>query len=142
MTPGRLPRRSGGVPRRRAAHRRTGATDRRRGRRADASSGCVGRAAPPAEVVDGGRCRLMWRLAFATLRFRRTGQVAAFVAMALGTAIVLACGGLMETGIRTAVPPQQLAAAAVVVTGNQAYQLPRASPASEEEDDPGSATLA
>jgi putative ABC transport system permease protein len=84
----------------------------------------------------------MWRLAVATLRFRRTGQVAAFVAMALGTAIVLACGGLMETGIRTAVPPQQLAAAAVVVTGNQAYQLPRASLANEEEDDPGSATLA
>jgi len=83
----------------------------------------------------------MWRLAVATLRFRRTGEVAAFVAMALGTAIVLACGGLMETGIRTAVPPQRLAAAAVVVTGNQAYQLPRASPASEE-DGPGSATLA
>jgi putative ABC transport system permease protein len=82
----------------------------------------------------------MWRLAVATLRFRRTGQPAAFVAMALGTAIVLACGGLMETGIRTAVPAQRLAAAPVVVTGNQAYQLPRASPASEE--DPGSATLA
>jgi putative ABC transport system permease protein len=83
----------------------------------------------------------MWRLAVATLRFRRTGQVAAFVAMALGTAIVLACGGLMETGIRTAVPPQRLAAAAVVVTGNQVYQLPRAGPASEERD-AGSAILA
>jgi len=83
----------------------------------------------------------MWRLAVATLRFRRTGQVATFVAMALGTAIVLAYGGLMETGIRTAVPPQRLAAAAVVVTGNQAYQLPRANPADREED-LGSATLA
>src|SRR5512132_2005577 len=48
--------------------------------------------------------------------------------------------GLMETGIRTAVPPQRLAAAAVVVTGNQAYQLPKANPADREED-PGSATL-
>jgi putative ABC transport system permease protein len=47
----------------------------------------------------------------------------------------------METGIRTAVPPQRLAAAAVVVTGNQAYQLPGANPANEEED-PGSAILA
>jgi putative ABC transport system permease protein len=83
----------------------------------------------------------MWRLALSTLRYRRTGLVAAFVAMALGTAIVLACGGLMETGIRTAVPPQRLAAAAVVVAGNQAYQLPKAHPANQEED-PGSATMA
>jgi putative ABC transport system permease protein len=83
----------------------------------------------------------MWRLALSTLRYRGTGLVAAFVAMALGTAIVLACGGLMETGIRTAVPPQRLAAAAVVVAGNQVYQLPKADPANQEED-PGSATLA
>lgn len=82
----------------------------------------------------------MWRLALSTLRFRRTGLVATFIAMALGTAIVLACGGLMETGIRSAVPPQRLAAAAVVVTGNQTYQLPKADPADKEED-PGSATL-
>jgi hypothetical protein len=38
----------------------------------------------------------MWRLAVATLCFGRTGQVAAFVAMAFGTAIVLACGALMK----------------------------------------------
>ena len=76
----------------------------------------------------------MWRLAVATLRFRRTGLAATFLAMALGTAIVLACGGLMETGIRIAVPPQRLAAAAVVVTGDQAYRLPRADPADPEED--------
>ncbi len=82
----------------------------------------------------------MWRLAVSTLRYRRTGLMATFIAMALGTAIVLACGGLMETGIRIAVPPQRLAAAAVVVTGKQAYQLPKADPADEEED-PGSATL-
>jgi putative ABC transport system permease protein len=82
----------------------------------------------------------MWRQALSTLRFRRTGLAATFIAMALGTAIVLACGGLMETGIRTAVPPQRLDAAAVVVTGNQAYQLPKADPTDEEED-PGSATL-
>src|SRR5512132_3318816 len=82
----------------------------------------------------------MWRLALAPLRYRRAGLGATFRAMALGTAIVLACGGLMETGIRTAVPPQRLAAAAVVVTGNQTYQLPKANPADKEED-PGSATL-
>jgi putative ABC transport system permease protein len=82
----------------------------------------------------------MWRLMLSTLRFRGTGLVATFIAMALGTAIVLACGGLMETGIRTAVPPQRLAAAAVVVTGNQAYRLPKADPANQEEDSE-SATL-
>jgi putative ABC transport system permease protein len=76
----------------------------------------------------------MWRLAVATLRFRRTGLTATFLAMALGTAIVLACGGLMETGVRVAVPPQRLAAAAVVVTGDQAYRLPKADPADPEED--------
>src|SRR5512132_3993861 len=82
----------------------------------------------------------MWRLALSSLRYRRIGLVATFIAMALGAASVLACGGLMETGIRTAVPPQRLAAAAVVVTGNQAYQLPKANPADREED-PGPATL-
>jgi putative ABC transport system permease protein len=35
----------------------------------------------------------MWRLAVATLRFRKAGLVATFIAMALGAAIVLACGG-------------------------------------------------
>jgi putative ABC transport system permease protein len=83
----------------------------------------------------------MWRLSLSTLRYRRTSLVSTFIAMALGTAIVLACGALIETGIRTAVPPQRLAAAAVVVTGNQTYQLPKADPADEEED-PGTATLA
>jgi hypothetical protein len=39
----------------------------------------------------------------ATLRFGRTGQVAAFVAMAFGTAIVLACGALMK---RASAPPR------------------------------------
>ncbi|WP_203453734.1 FtsX-like permease family protein [Jiangella aurantiaca] len=51
--------------------------------------------------------------------------MAAFVAMVLGAAIVMACGGLMETGIRTAVPPQQLAGADVVVAGEQRYDIPR-----------------
>jgi putative ABC transport system permease protein len=81
----------------------------------------------------------MWRLAVATLRFRKAGLVATFIAMALGAAIVLACGGLMETGIRAAVPPQRLAAATVVVTGDQSYQLPKADPANDEDTE--SATL-
>ncbi|WP_053206436.1 FtsX-like permease family protein [Jiangella muralis] len=66
----------------------------------------------------------MFGLAVRTLRYRMGAFVAAFVAMVLGTAMVMACGGLMETGIRTAVPPQQLAGADVVVAGEQRYDIP------------------
>jgi putative ABC transport system permease protein len=68
----------------------------------------------------------MWRLALRTLRFRKAGFVATFVALLFGTAIVMACGGLMETGIRNNVPPQRLAEAAVVVSGDRTYELPKA----------------
>lgn len=66
----------------------------------------------------------MIRLAIRSLRHRAAGFVAAFLAIFLGAAIVMACGGLMETGIRTAVPPQQLAGADVVVAGEQQYEVP------------------
>ncbi len=58
----------------------------------------------------------MFGLAVRTLRYRMAAFVAAFVAMVLGAAMVMACGGLMETGIRTAVPPQQLTGADLVAT--------------------------
>lgn len=64
----------------------------------------------------------MFRLALRTLRFRKGGFVASFIALFLGATIVMICGGLMETGIRAAVPPQRLAAAPIVVTGNQTYK--------------------
>ncbi|MFC5143221.1 FtsX-like permease family protein [Streptomyces aureoversilis] len=63
----------------------------------------------------------MWALVFRTLKFRRTGFIATFLAMFLGAAIVMGCGGLLETGIRMAAPPQRLAAAPVVVTGQQKH---------------------
>lgn len=66
----------------------------------------------------------MFGLAVRTLRYRKGAFVAAFVAMVLGAAIVMACGGLMETGIRTAVPPRELAGADVVVAGEQRYDVP------------------
>jgi putative ABC transport system permease protein len=66
----------------------------------------------------------MWLVALRTLRYRKAAFIGTFVAMALGTAIVMACGGLMETGIRTSVPPQRLARAAVVVAGNPSYRVP------------------
>ncbi|PSK97227.1 putative ABC transport system permease protein [Haloactinopolyspora alba] len=66
----------------------------------------------------------MITLALRSMRFRVGAFTAAFVTMVLGAAIVMACGGLMETGIRTAVPPQRLADADVVVAGDQRYQVP------------------
>ncbi|NUU22646.1 MAG: ABC transporter permease, partial [Streptomycetaceae bacterium] len=63
----------------------------------------------------------MLRLALRTLRYRIGGFAASFIALFLGAAIVMACGGLMETGIRESVPPQRLAAAPLVVTGDPSY---------------------
>jgi putative ABC transport system permease protein len=63
----------------------------------------------------------MLRIAWSTLRFRTTAFVAGFLAMLVGAAIVMACGGLMESGIRAEVPAERLAAADVVVTGDQSY---------------------
>ncbi|MFI7063383.1 ABC transporter permease [Kribbella sp. NPDC050124] len=68
----------------------------------------------------------MMRLAVRTLRFRKGGFIATFVAVVFGTAIVMACGGLMETGIRSNVAPERLAAAPIVVTGKQSHLRPGA----------------
>lgn len=81
----------------------------------------------------------MFRIALSTLRHRKGGFVATFVALFVGTAVLLACGGLMETGVRTVIPPQRLAAAPIVVAGDQAYDLPMAPGA--EDDDQETATL-
>ncbi|MGW1175370.1 ABC transporter permease [Kitasatospora sp. NPDC002543] len=63
----------------------------------------------------------MLLLALRTLRFRRTGFIATFVAMFLGAVIMTACGGLLESGVRMAAPPQRLAGVPIVVTGQQTY---------------------
>ncbi|TCC12320.1 ABC transporter permease [Kribbella soli] len=64
------------------------------------------------------------RLAVRTLRHRKSGFIATFIAVAFGTAIVMACGGLMETGIRSNVEPQRLAGTSLVVTGKQSHLRP------------------
>jgi putative ABC transport system permease protein len=64
----------------------------------------------------------MLRVGFQTLRFRTAGFVASFVVLMLGATVVMACGGLMESGIRTAVLPQRLGAPPLVVTGSQSYR--------------------
>ncbi|GAA3557378.1 ABC transporter permease [Amycolatopsis ultiminotia] len=71
----------------------------------------------------------MLRLALRTLRMRKGGFLATFVAAFLGAVIVSACGGLMETGIRADAPPQRLAAAPIVVAGQQEIRLPKHDPA-------------
>ncbi|MEU6844431.1 FtsX-like permease family protein [Streptomyces sp. NPDC046716] len=63
----------------------------------------------------------MTGLALRTLRFHKGGFIASFLALFLGAVLVIACGGLLETGIHQAAPPQRLAAAPVVVTGDQRY---------------------
>ncbi|MEV3873915.1 FtsX-like permease family protein [Streptomyces sp. NPDC049906] len=63
----------------------------------------------------------MLSLAMQTLRFRLGGFVATFVALFFGSALIMACGGLMESGVREAVPAQRFAAAPIVVTGDQKY---------------------
>ncbi|HJX76863.1 FtsX-like permease family protein [Glutamicibacter sp.] len=63
----------------------------------------------------------MLQLALRTLRFRAGTFAAAFLAMFFAAAILMACGGLIETGIRTAVVPGQLESADLVVAGNQEY---------------------
>jgi putative ABC transport system permease protein len=82
----------------------------------------------------------MVRLTLRTLRYRKGGFIATFIALFFGAAIVMACGGLMETGVRTAVAPQRLAGADIVVTADRYVDLPTKDP-SDEEKQPKSALL-
>lgn len=76
----------------------------------------------------------MFRIALRTLRFRKGAFIATFLAMTVGAMLVLACGGLMETGIRGDIPAARLANAQFVVTGAQRWDLPKADPNDEDED--------
>ncbi|MEV1113912.1 FtsX-like permease family protein [Actinosynnema sp. NPDC049800] len=63
----------------------------------------------------------MLRLALLTLRHRWAGFVATFVGMFLCAAMMIAAGGLLETTVLNAIPAERLAAAPVVVTGDQRF---------------------
>jgi putative ABC transport system permease protein len=65
----------------------------------------------------------MIRLALASLRVRAAASVATFLAV-LGCSLVIACGGLFETGLRLNSLPQRLAGAPVVITGSSGFPLP------------------
>jgi len=66
----------------------------------------------------------MFVLALRTLRFRAGSFVATFIALFVGATIVMACGGLLETGVRNNAPAQRLAGATVLVTGERTLDLP------------------
>lgn len=65
----------------------------------------------------------MIRMAVRGLRHRKFGFLATFVAVMFGAAIVMACGGLMETGVRSNSPAERLAAAQIVVIGKQSHAV-------------------
>ncbi|GLY36189.1 ABC transporter permease [Amycolatopsis sp. NBRC 101858] len=77
----------------------------------------------------------MFSLALRTLRLRKGAFLATFVAVFFGALIVSACGGLMETGIRSETPVQRLAAAPIVVGGQQTFAVPKEDPATLDPDD-------
>lgn len=72
-------------------------------------------------------------LAWQTIRSRLGGFAGAFIAILCGTALVAACGILMESGLRAGVPTQRYAAAAVVVGGAQTVRPPGADALSFEQ---------
>ncbi|MEU3642129.1 ABC transporter permease [Lentzea sp. NPDC034063] len=63
-------------------------------------------------------------LAWQTVKARTSGFIGAFVAILCGTALVAACGILMESGFRGGVPTQRYAATDVVVTGDRTVRPP------------------
>jgi putative ABC transport system permease protein len=76
----------------------------------------------------------MFHIALRTLRFRKGGFLATFIALFFGAAMVMACGGLLETGVRTEVPPHRLASTQLVVAGDQTVDVPRENPDEEDDD--------
>lgn len=81
--------------------------------------------------VPGVVTRLAWRM----VRHHRWTFLATFVALAAGASIVMACGGLMETGVRANLPPRRLVTP-IVVTGDTTERLPGA----RADDDPARMT--
>jgi putative ABC transport system permease protein len=75
----------------------------------------------------------MLTMAWQTIRSRLGGFAGAFVAILCGTALVAACGVLMESGLRAGVPTERYAAADVVVGGARTVRPPGADALSFEQ---------
>ncbi|GAA1623587.1 ABC transporter permease [Actinoplanes couchii] len=65
----------------------------------------------------------MIRLAWSTVRARRSGFVAAFLAVLCGSAVLTACGILLESSVRSVVPPDRYRAADLVIGAPQTLPL-------------------
>ncbi|MEU2558851.1 FtsX-like permease family protein [Streptomyces longispororuber] len=63
----------------------------------------------------------MIRIALRTLRHHKAGFLASFVALFFGAAIVVGCGGLLQSALKSEAQPQRLAAAPIVVSADQRY---------------------
>jgi putative ABC transport system permease protein len=61
----------------------------------------------------------MLRLALATLRARKGAFAASFLALLLAAAVVSACGVLLESGLRSGLPPERYEKASLIVAGRQ-----------------------
>ncbi|MGW1614635.1 ABC transporter permease [Streptomyces sp. NPDC002285] len=66
---------------------------------------------------------MLW-LTLSTLRSRKGGFLGTFIALLIGSAVLSVCGILLESGLRSDVPPQRYAAADVVVAGHQQADMP------------------
>ena len=66
----------------------------------------------------------MSALALRTVKGRRSGFAAAFIAILLGCAVITACGVLVDSGLRAGIEPQRYADAAVVVGAKQELPVP------------------
>ncbi|MFF9850149.1 ABC transporter permease [Streptomyces litmocidini] len=62
-------------------------------------------------------------LAWSTIRGRKGGFAAVLIAVAVGSAVITACGVLLETGISSGAPAERYHGAAVVVGGHQAMSV-------------------
>lgn len=65
----------------------------------------------------------MLRIALATLRARGGAFAATFTALLLGAAVISACGVLLESGLRSALPPERYDRAPLIVAGRQSVDL-------------------
>ncbi|MFI8888816.1 ABC transporter permease [Streptomyces paradoxus] len=74
----------------------------------------------------------MFSLALHSLRHRAGTFVATLIAAYLGAVLIAACGGLVETSLRSEAPPQRLAAAPAVVAGEQRFEIAKRDPAGDK----------
>lgn len=64
----------------------------------------------------------MIRVAFHTLRNRRSGFIGAFVALLFAATIITACGILIDSGARSTIPTERYSGTDLVVTGNRSVK--------------------